>query len=81
MREPCPDWSPLGVNFKILDEHPYLFYISSPPPGVFFGVSQLLYFTEHNFFKGIFSLSNLMARAWLVFLYLASREGSINFML
>ena len=32
MREPRPDWSPLGVNFKILDEHPYLFYISSPPP-------------------------------------------------
>ena len=31
MREPRPDWSPLGVNFKILDEHPYLFYISSPP--------------------------------------------------
>ena len=22
MREPRPDWSPLGVNFKILDEHP-----------------------------------------------------------
>ena len=33
MREPRPDWSPLGVNFKILDEHPYLFYISSPPLG------------------------------------------------
>ena len=33
MREPRPDWSPLGVNFKILDEHPYLFYISSSPPG------------------------------------------------
>ena len=33
MREPRPDWSPLGVNFKILDEHPYLFlYIESPPP-------------------------------------------------
>ena len=32
MREPRPDWSPLGVNFKILDEHPYFFYISSPPP-------------------------------------------------
>ena len=32
MRESHPDWSPLGVNFKILDEHPYLFYISSPPP-------------------------------------------------
>ena len=31
MREPRPDWFPLGVNFKILDEHPYLFlYIESP---------------------------------------------------
>ena len=37
MREPHPDWSSLGVNFKILDEHPHLSYISSqsppPPPG------------------------------------------------
>ena len=36
MREPRPDWSPLGVNFKILDEHPYLFIYRiphSPPPG------------------------------------------------
>ena len=32
MREPRPDWSPLGVNFKILDEHPHLFYIRVPPP-------------------------------------------------
>ena len=32
MREPRPDWSPLGVNFKILDEHPYLFNISIPTP-------------------------------------------------
>ena len=32
MREPRPDWSPLGVNFKILDEHPYLFIFESPPP-------------------------------------------------
>ena len=31
MREPRPDWSPLGVNFKILDEHPHLFYIRVPP--------------------------------------------------
>ena len=30
MREPCPDWSPLGVDFKILDEHPHLFYIRVP---------------------------------------------------
>ena len=34
MREPRPDWSPLGVNFKILDEPPHLFYIRVPhPPG------------------------------------------------
>ena len=32
MREPRPDWSPLGVNFKILDEHPHLFDIRVPPP-------------------------------------------------
>ena len=32
MREPRPDWSPLGVNFKIFDEHPHLFYIRVPPP-------------------------------------------------
>ena len=32
MREPRPDWSPLGVNFKILDEHPHLFNIQVPPP-------------------------------------------------
>ena len=25
MREPLQNWSPLGVNFKILDEHPHLF--------------------------------------------------------
>ena len=31
MREPRPDWSPLGVNFKILDEHPYLFIYRVPP--------------------------------------------------
>ena len=37
MREPRPDWSPLGVNFKILDEHPHLFLYSSPPPGVRLG--------------------------------------------
>ena len=33
MREPRPDWSPLGVNFKFLDELPHLFLYSSPPPG------------------------------------------------
>ena len=32
MREPRPDWSPLGVKFKILDEHPHLFIFESPPP-------------------------------------------------
>ena len=33
MREPRPDWSPVGVNFKILDEHRHLFYIRFPPGG------------------------------------------------
>ena len=33
MREPLPDWSPLEVTFKILDEHPHLFYIRVPPLG------------------------------------------------
>ena len=32
MYEPLPDWSPLGVNLKILDEYPHLFLYSSPPP-------------------------------------------------
>ena len=32
VREPRPDWSPLGVNFKILDEHPHLFNIQVHPP-------------------------------------------------
>ena len=32
MREPRPDWSPLGVNFKILNEHPHLLCIRVPPP-------------------------------------------------
>ena len=32
MHEPHPDLSPLGVNFKILDEHPHFFYILVPPP-------------------------------------------------
>ena len=26
------DWSPLGVKFKISDEHPRLFHIGVPPP-------------------------------------------------
>ena len=26
-----PDWSPLGVKFKISDEHPHLFHIGVPP--------------------------------------------------
>ena len=33
MREPRPDWSPLGVNFKILDEHPFFIFESPPLPG------------------------------------------------
>ena len=31
---PRPDWSPLGVWFKISDEHPHPFHMRSPrPPG------------------------------------------------
>ena len=48
MHEPRPNWSPLGVNFKILDEHPHLFYISSsppPPPGSGCRVGLLCYQT------------------------------------
>ena len=29
---PRPDWSPLGVSFKISDEHPPPFYMRRPPP-------------------------------------------------
>ena len=29
---PRPYWSPLGVQFKISDEHPHLFHMRSPPP-------------------------------------------------
>ena len=32
--KPRPDWSPLGVKFKISDEHPRLFRMGVPPPGV-----------------------------------------------
>ena len=32
--KPRPDWSPLGVKFKISDEHPRLFHIGVPPPGL-----------------------------------------------
>ena len=31
---PRPDWSLLGVKFKISDEHPRPFYMGVPPPGV-----------------------------------------------
>ena len=27
-----PGWSPLGVKFKISDEHPLLFHMGVPPP-------------------------------------------------
>ena len=27
-------WSPLGVKLKIFEEHPRLFHIGVPPPGV-----------------------------------------------
>ena len=29
---PRPDRSPLGVQFKISDEHPHPFHMQSPPP-------------------------------------------------
>ena len=47
MREPRPDWSPIGVNFKILDEHPHLFNIQvhPPPPG---DSSNRLFFSDIN---------------------------------
>ena len=32
--EPRPNWSALRVNFKIPDEHPHLFYIRVPIPGI-----------------------------------------------
>ena len=31
MLEPRPDLSPLGVKFKISDEHPRHFYMGVPP--------------------------------------------------
>ena len=49
MREPRPDWSPLGVNFKNLDEHPYLFCISSPPPPGFAVFARSKEITRGNF--------------------------------
>ena len=30
---PRPDWSPLGVSFKISDEHPRPFHMRVPPLG------------------------------------------------
>ena len=33
LHKPRPDWSPLGVKFKISDEHPRLFRMGVPPPG------------------------------------------------
>ena len=34
MLNPRPDWSPLGVKFKISDEHPRLFHMGVPLPGL-----------------------------------------------
>ena len=42
MREPRPNWCPLGVNFKILDEHPHLFYIGVPP-GTCDQIEEIIY--------------------------------------
>ena len=30
---PRPDWSTIGVPFKISDKHPSPFYMGFPPPG------------------------------------------------
>ena len=30
---PRPDRTPLGVSFKIVDEHPHPFHVRSSPPG------------------------------------------------
>ncbi len=32
--DPHPDWSLLGVLFKISDEHPRRFHIGVPPPDI-----------------------------------------------
>ena len=31
---PRPDWSPLGVYFKIYNEHPHPFHMQRPPPWI-----------------------------------------------
>ena len=36
--EPRPNWSPLGVQFKISDEHPHPFHMRSPHPGAVTGL-------------------------------------------
>ena len=42
--KPRPDWSPLGVKFKISDEHPRLFHMGVPPPGLKLSVVEELGF-------------------------------------
>ena len=32
--KPWPDWSPLGVKFKLSNEHPHLFHIGAPSPEI-----------------------------------------------
>ena len=32
---PRPDWSPLGVSFKISDEHPHPFHMRSPSRDIY----------------------------------------------
>ena len=44
--EPRPDWSPLGVQFKISDEYPHPFYMRSLPRGLKFEPS----FSFNTFF-------------------------------
>ena len=45
-----PDLSPLGVSFKISDEHPHPFHMrSSPPPGKNSGRNSEVSVNMHNY--------------------------------
>ena len=72
MREPRPDWSSLGVNFKILDEHPHLFFYSSPPPPP----GNAPFLSHYNAYQGrqIGRCSVLMARYMKVVRFCAKVE-------
>ena len=66
MREPHPDWSPLGVNLKIFDEHPCLFHMGAPhppPPGGLKG-------TTHASFVTLIISSSFQMLCWRAFVCL-----------